>query len=61
MNCQEPHLGLATTRQLLEELRARANTHGILKTKAEQRAWNFAQDILESAPQDFLNYRTVDS
>ena len=29
MECKQPHLGLATTRQLLDELRARIEMHAL--------------------------------
>lgn len=55
----EPLLGLATTRQLLEELRARGSAHrpgmsGRFMAKE-------AQSMLDILPEVVLRYRTVDS
>lgn len=50
-----PMLGLATTRELIEELRARAEV---------DKLWfvvDAANDLLIELAEDFLDYRTVDS
>jgi hypothetical protein len=53
--CQEPHLGLATTRQLMEELEARLR-HDRLPWRAERiRMW-----LLQLSDKT-LDYRTVGS
>ena len=63
--CAEAHLGLATTRELLDELRARAGvgtlteensvTRGMLGGMAEAMWFH-----LTNMPSEVLNYRTVE-
>lgn len=59
LECQEPHLGLATTRQLLEEIEARGRTedhYGILGMEMSVGARN----LIDELPGSMLDYRTVD-
>lgn len=55
----EPRLGLATTRQLLEELKAR----GLAEIRYAREGSDMAIDaisLLENMPEAVLAYRTVD-
>lgn len=58
--CQEPHLGLASTRELLTELHARFEVgfdgH---PTIIEQESRKLAGDLLEELPGYLLEYRTT--
>jgi hypothetical protein len=63
---QGPRLGLATTRQMMEELRARGSTHRFASTAADAPALGAYLEMhmnvcLAKLPEDMLNYRTVDS
>lgn len=59
----EPRLGLATTRQLLDELRARAEVSMVSCPRVEimmyGRLYRAARVMLETMTEDALNYRTV--
>lgn len=57
--CNEPHLGLATTRQLLEELAARGRTtwHRYQMTGLELA--NTADVLIGRLPEAMLDYRTT--
>lgn len=57
--CNEPHLGLATTRQLLEEIAARGRTETYYKQLGSDMA-SGAANLMESMPGSMLDYRTVD-
>lgn len=56
----DPLLGLATTRHLLEELRSRGQTE-VFHKEAGGNLAAIAGRILEDLPHDMLTYRTVDS
>ena len=56
----EPLLGLATTRQLLEEIQARGETEQYYETEGNEMAIG-AANLLYSLPGSMLDYRTVDS
>lgn len=60
MACEEAHLGLATTRQLLEELWARAGMNGCLRSSADRSIHEHVEPLLETLPEEYLEYRTVD-
>ena len=53
---EEANLGLATCRELLEELKTRGEIHYDQLNCAS--VFNF---YLTSLPEEFLNYRTIDS
>lgn len=64
----EPRLGLATTRDLLDELRARgrepvtaddATLAEHLASTHERFLWSMATALLDSLPDEVLDYRTV--
>lgn len=59
----EPQLGLATTRQLLDELRARAEVSLVSCPRADilmyGRLFRFARTMLETMTDQALAYRTV--
>lgn len=59
---ESPVLGAATTRQLIEEIRARGETAtiGIGNVLGEAMA-GAASALLQDLPENALNYRTVDS
>ena len=56
----EDNLGLATTRQLLEEIQARGETEPRYETEGNEMAIG-AANLLETLPGSMLDYRTVDS
>lgn len=56
----EPRLGLATTRQLLEELKARGETEDRYLEEGNAIAIG-AANLLDSLPGSMLDYRTVDA
>lgn len=60
--CNKPHLGLATTKELLLELKARAEisvTVGEYPQEMGDLAMG-AANILETLPGSMLDYRTMD-
>lgn len=60
MNNCEPRLGCATTRELLEEIKARGETEPYYRQEGDEIAIG-AANLLESLPGSMLDYRTVDS
>lgn len=56
----EPNLGCATTRQLLEELKARGETEVYYTELGNDMAIG-AQSLIDSFPGSMLNYRTIDN
>lgn len=59
IECTEPHLGLASTRQLLQELECRGRMEP--RYEAEGAAMKIQADILlGTLPGSMLDYRTVD-
>jgi hypothetical protein len=56
--CTEPHLGLATTRDLLEEIMARGETENVYQDEGNALAIGAGQ-LLDSLPGSMLDYRTV--
>lgn len=61
--CSEPHLGLATTRELLAELKVRGDVGAVGESNFNRYrtlAWT-VKTLLEAMPKDVLDYRTVDS
>jgi hypothetical protein len=54
----QPLLGLATTRQLLEEIEARGQTERDYRYWGEVMARD-SKKLLESLPESVLDYRTV--
>lgn len=63
MDCQVPHLGLATTRQLLQELEARGElgSSWCQYPATAQYLKVSARVLLREMPDDLLDYRTVDA
>jgi hypothetical protein len=59
MDADEPLLGLATTRQLLEEIRARGETEPRYRDLGDSMAIG-AANLLGDLPGSMLDYRTVD-
>lgn len=61
--CDVPHLGLATTRQLLEEIRARGETAGYADERHKELGDEMAMgaaNLADKLPPPMLDYRTVD-
>lgn len=58
--CPDPHLGLATTRQLLIEVRARGKTEMHYQGEGSDMAMG-AANLLDTLPGSMLDYRTVGS
>lgn len=59
MECQEPHLGLATTRQLLEELAARGDAEVTRYRMTGLELANTASVLIRRLPEAMLDYRTT--
>ena len=59
----EPNLGLATTRQLLEELQSRATVSMIIGEYPEEMnsVVLITENLIDTLPRPMLDYRTVDS
>lgn len=58
---REPNLGLATTRELLDEIRARGETtEDYYRTLGDEMAIG-ARNLMEALPGSMLNYRAVDA
>lgn len=55
----QPNLGLATTRELLEEIRVRGEVEPVF-IKYGNIMSDAACSLVESLPRSVLNYRTVD-
>lgn len=59
IECREPHLGLATTRELLSEIEARGNTEVYYTDLGDEMAVG-AKELMDRMPESMLEYRTVD-
>lgn len=57
---QGPFLGMATTRELLEEIRARGETEPRYREEGDAMAIG-AANLIDVLPGSMLDYRTVDS
>lgn len=56
----QPHLGLATTRELLDEIRVRGEMEPYYRDIGNDMA-NGAMNLMQQLPGSMLDYRTVDS
>lgn len=56
--CNQPHLGLATTRELLDEIRARGETEPRYRDLGDSMAIG-AMNLIDALPGSMLDYRTV--
>jgi hypothetical protein len=57
----QPLLGLATTRQLLEELQARGDVDSVVhQMLGSAYMTSIAKKLLHTLPEELLDYRTVD-
>lgn len=59
IECTEPHLGLATTRELLDEIRARGETETYYTELGNDIATG-VKELMDRMPGSMLEYRTVD-
>jgi len=57
---EQPLLGLATTRELLQEIKARGETEPRYEIEGSEMAIG-AANLLDQLPGSMLDYRTVDS
>lgn len=60
IECEDAHLGLATTQSLLEEIKARGETEMYYRKEGAVLAIG-ATNLLHTLPGSMLEYRTVDS
>lgn len=59
--CGEPHLGLATTREIIEELKARGDFEArVYHSEQGDKLADAMRMLLKTLPGSMLDYRTVD-